>query len=338
MSETVSVEKQLTDFRRDLDALREELRKVVVGQEKVIEGVLTAVAVGGHVLIEGVPGLGKTLVVETLADALQLTFHRIQFTPDLMPADLLGTHVVMESAHGRRTFEFQKGPLFSHFILADHINRGLPKTQSALLEAMESGEVTVSNESFELPQPFFLMATQNPMDMEGAFPLPEPELDRFLLKVLSEPPTEEELDQILQRTTEGEPFQPRKVFGGRRILDMRALVRKAPVEPAARRRAVALCAASHPASPRAPEMVRRFVRCGAGPRGAQALVLAAKVRSILSGRHGAAIEDVEAMAHPALRHRLLVNYEGLAEGVDPDRLIDALLEGSGSGSSAAASP
>ncbi len=325
MSEAIPLEKQLTDFRRDLDALEQEIHKVVVGQNEVIEGVVAAVAVGGHVLIEGVPGLGKTVLVDTLADALQLSFHRIQFTPDLMPADLLGTHVVMENAQGRRTFEFQKGPLFSHLILADHINRGLPKTQSALLEAMESGEVTVSNESFELPQPFFLMATQNPMDMEGAFPLPEPELDRFLLKLRSAPPTEDELEQILQRTTEGEPISARKVLDGKRLLELRELVRKAPVEAEARRRAVALCAATQPDSPRAPEEVRRFVRYGASPRGAQALVLAAKVRAIRAGRFGATADDVQAVARPALRHRLLLSYEGQAEGIDPDRLIDAVL-------------
>ncbi len=326
MSEPVSAERQLADLRRDMEALGQEIRRAVVGQDAVIEGVLTGVAAGGHVLIEGVPGLGKTLLVETLADTLQLSFQRIQFTPDLMPADLLGTHVVMENTQGRRTFEFQKGPLFSHVILADHINRGLPKTQSALLEAMESGEVTVSDETFELPQPFLLLATQNPMESEGAFPLPEPELDRFLLKLHSVPPTEDELEQILERTTEGEPFQARKVLDGKRLLQIQELIRKVPVDAGARRRAVALCASSQPSSPRAPEMVRRFVRCGASPRGAQALILAAKVRAVTAGRPAAAVEDVVAVAHPALRHRLVLNYEGHADGVDPDRLIDALLE------------
>ncbi len=337
MSETVPLEKQLTDFRRDLESLGQEIHKVVVGQDEVIEGVVAAVAVGGHVLVEGVPGLGKTVLVETLADALQLSFQRIQFTPDLMPADLLGTHVVMENAQGRRTFEFQKGPLFSHLILADHINRGLPKTQSALLEAMESGEVTVSNESFDLPQPFFLMATQNPIDMEGAFPLPEPEVDRFLFKLRSLPPTEDELEQILERTTEGEPITARKVLDGKRLLELRELVQKAPVEPEARRRAVAVCAATQPDSPRAPEEVRRFVRYGASPRGAQSLVLGAKVHAIMAGRYGATADDVQAVARPALRHRLLLNYEGQAEGIDPDRLIELVLA-AGSGSSSAPTP
>jgi MoxR-like ATPase len=327
----------LADLCRDLDALGQEIRKVVVGQDDVIDGILIAVAAGGHVLIEGVPGLGKTLLAETLADTLQLSFQRIQFTPDLMPADLLGTHVVMENAQGRRTFEFQKGPLFSHLILADHINRGLPKTQSALLEAMESGEVTVSNESFELPQPFLLLATQNPMDMEGAFPLPEPELDRFLLKLRSVPPSEEELERILERTTEGELFQARKVLDGRRILEMREIIRKVPVDAGARRLAVALCSASQPDSPRAPEMVRRFVRYGASPRGAQALVRGAKVLAVMAGRPAAAVEDINAVAHPALRHRLLLNYEGQAEGIEPDRLIDALLAAVGADTPAAQS-
>ncbi|MDZ7616721.1 MAG: AAA family ATPase, partial [Patescibacteria group bacterium] len=200
MSESIPVERQLADFRRDMEALGEEICKVVVGQQDVLQGVLLAVIAGGHVLIEGVPGLGKTMLVQTLADTLQVSFQRIQFTPDLMPADLLGTHVIMENAQGRRTFEFQKGPLFSHLILADHINRGLPKTQSALLEAMEAGEVTVSNESFELPQPFMLIATQNPLETEGAFPLPEPELDRFFFKLRSSLPSEVEWEQIVERT------------------------------------------------------------------------------------------------------------------------------------------
>lgn len=326
MSESLPIERQLADFRRDVEALREEIRKVVVGQEEVIEGVLAAVVVGGHLLIEGVPGLGKTLLAQTLADTLQVSFQRIQFTPDLMPADLVGTHVIMENAQGRRTFEFQKGPLFSHLILADHINRGLPKTQSALLEAMEAGEVTVSNESFELPQPFMLIATQNPLETEGAFPLPEPELDRFFFKLQSSLPSESDLTQILARTTEGEPFQARKVLDGRRIVEMREITRKVPVDAEARRVAAALCAASQPSAPRAPELVRRCVRYGAGPRGAQSLVMGAKVHAILAGRSAATVDDLVAVAHPALRHRLLLNYEGEAEGIDPDRLVDALLE------------
>ncbi len=338
MSESIPIEKQLSDFRRDLETLGQELRKVIVGQDEVIEGLLTTVVVGGHLLIEGVPGLGKTVLVQTLADALQLTFQRIQFTPDLMPADLIGTHVVMENAQGRRTFEFQKGPLFSHLILADHINRGLPKTQSALLEAMEGSEVTVSHESFTLPQPFFLMATQNPMDTEGAFPLPEPELDRFLLKLYSVPPTEDELEQILQRTTEGEPAEARKVLDGKRLLEMRELLRKTPAGVGVRRRAAALCAASQPASAGAPEMVRRYVRYGASPRGAQALVHGAKVRAVMAGRSSPTEDDVHAVAHPALRHRLLLNYEGQAEGIDPDRLVDGLLEAVGAGAVAAQAP
>ncbi len=337
MSESLSVERQLAGLRHDVEALGQEIRKVVVGQEELIDGVLMAVLVGGHVLLEGVPGLGKTLLVETLADVLQVSFQRIQFTPDLMPADLLGTHVILENAQGRRTFEFQKGPLFSHLILADHINRGLPKTQSALLEAMESGEVTVSNESFELPQPFILVATQNPMETEGAFPLPEPELDRFLFKLCATLPTEAELDQIVERTTGAEPYVARKVVDGRRILEMRELIRKVPVSSEARHRAVSLCVASQPNAPRAPELVRRLVRCGAGPRAAQAMVLGAKAHAVLAGRSDAGVEDVNAVARPALRHRLLLNYEGEAEGIDPDRLIDALLQSGAAANSTASS-
>ena len=326
MTESVPAERQLTDFRRDLEALGQEIGKVVVGQEELIDGVLMAVVIGGHVLLEGVPGLGKTLLVETLADTLQVSFQRIQFTPDLMPADLLGTHVILENAQGRRTFEFQKGPLFSHLILADHINRGLPKTQSALLEAMEAGVVTVSNETFELPEPFMLIATQNPLEGEGAFPLPEPELDRFLFKLCTKLPTEAELEQIVERTTGAEPYVARKVVDGRRVLEMREIMRKTPIASAARRRAVFLCAASQPNAPRAPELIRRLVRYGAGPRAAQAMVLGAKAHAILAGHSEAGVEDVHAVAHAVLRHRLLLNYEGAAEGIDPDRLVDALLQ------------
>ncbi len=326
MSEPVSVEQQLAGFRRDFEAMQRELAKMVVGQEDVVEGVLATLVLGGHALIEGVPGLGKTLLVETLADVLQLTFQRIQFTPDLMPSDLLGTYVVMENSQGRRTFEFQKGPLFSHVILADQINRGTPKAQAALLEAMEGQTITVANESFELPTPFSVFATQNPLEMEGTFPLPEPEIDRFLLKLVVETPDESQLEAILDRTTEGEPPVVARIVDERRLLEMREIARNLPVSAAIKRQAVLLVAATHPAHDRAPALVQRYVRYGSSPRGAQALVGAAKVRAIVAGRSDATTDDLRAVAPAALRHRMILNFEGQAEDVKPDDLVEAVIK------------
>jgi len=319
-------QQQVSDFQRDLDTLRGELTRVIVGQTDAVEAALTAVVVGGHLLIEGPPGLGKTTLVETLAEALQLTSQRVPFTPDLTPADLLGTYVVMESAAGRRTFEFQKGPIFSHLVLADHINRGLPKTQSALLEAMEGEEISVATEDFSLPQPFFVLATQNPLEMEGTYPLPEPQLDRFLLKVRVAPPSEEELEEILERTTDEPPPPTRAVLDGARILEMRAVAAGVPISSELRRAAVTCVAATHPGHDRAPEAVRRFVRYGASPRGAQALVRCAKAAAAAAGREAVERADLLAVCHEAIRHRLILNYEGQAEGVDPDTLITAIAE------------
>ena len=276
MTQPVPVDQQLKAFRDDFETLRREVGKRIVGHDRTVEATLIAAIAGGHVLLEGPPGVGKTALVEALADAVQLSFQRIQFTPDLMPADLLGTHVVMETPQGRRTFEFHKGPIFANLILADHINRGLPKTQSALLEAMEGDEVSVSNETVELPQPFFVLATQNPAEMEGNYPLPEPQLDRFFFKLLCPPPTADEMEAILERTTEGEPPPVGRVCDGRRLLEMRAIARRVPIDAALRRWVVALVAATHPGGPRAPEAAKKFVSYGASPRAAQAIVFGAR--------------------------------------------------------------
>jgi len=326
MSTEIPIAQQLEGFRKDFDTLRREIGKVVVGQEDVIAGILTAVVTGGHVLLEGVPGLGKTVLVETLAEVLQVTFQRIQFTPDLMPADVIGTYVVMETPQGRRTFEFQKGPLFSHVILADQINRGTPKTQSALLEAMEGQVISVSNETFELPAPFFVMATQNPMEMEGTFPLPEPQLDRFFFKLVVKPPSIAQIEEILDRTTEGEPPVVMKVVDARRILEMREIARRIPIAGDVRRLGISLVAATHPDHAQAPQAIRRFVSYGSSPRGAQALVLAAKVRAVVDGRAEVSRDDLHGVAHAVLRHRMILNFEGQAENVRPDRLVDDILE------------
>jgi MoxR-like ATPase len=326
MDETTDdVRHQLEGFRADFTALRDEVRKVIVGHDEVVDGSLTALIAGGHVLLEGVPGLGKTLLVRTLADALRLRFQRIQFTPDLMPADLIGTNVILESPEGGRRFEFQAGPVFANLVLADEINRATPKTQSALLEAMQERSVTVAGKTHELSRPFFVMATQNPLEMEGTYPLPEAQLDRFFSKLLVSYPSAEEMEAILDRTTEAVEPKARPVFDGRRVVELSALARRVPIAAELRRYAIAVVMGTHPEGDGSTEMARRYVRYGSSPRGAQAILLAAKIRAILDGRYHVAREDVRAAARPALRHRLILNFEGQAEGVRPDDVIESVL-------------
>jgi len=329
MSTAHLIEPHLAGFQEDFDAMRHELAKVVVGNSEVIEQVLIAAVAGGHVLIEGVPGSAKTLLVQTLADILQVRFSRIQFTPDLTPSDLLGTFVVMETAAGRRTFEFQQGPIFSNLVLADQINRGLPKTQSALLQAMEGEEINVSTETFHLPQPFFVVGTQNPLEMEGTFPLPEPEIDRFFFKLVMKGPSVDELAVILERTTESARAELRTAVDGKRLLEMREIAGKVGLAAAGRRWVASLIAATHPDFPQAPEAVKRYARYGASPRAAQSLVLAAKVRAAANGRTEVAKEDLAATIAPALRHRILLNFEGQSENVRPESLIESILKSIG---------
>ncbi len=318
---------QLDGFQRDFDALRQEVAKVVVGLSGVIDNILIAAIAGGHVLLEGSPGLGKTALVHCLAEAVDLSFQRIQFTPDLMPSDLIGTFVVMENAQGRRTFEFQQGPLFANLVLADQINRGLPRTQAAMLQAMEGETINVGHEQFRLPQPFFVFATQNPADTEGAFPLPEPEIDRFFFKLSVAPPDVSQIEMILARTTEGEPPPVKRILDGKRLLEMRRLARSISLGPELRRLAAALVAASNPDGPQAPAEIKRFVGCGSSPRGAQAIVLAAKVRAAAAGRDAVDRNDLLAAVYPALRHRMTLNFEGQTENVTADALVAALLKG-----------
>jgi MoxR-like ATPase len=326
VTESRNVVEETARFRERARALEAELGKVIVGHDQVLEHVLAAILAGGHALLEGVPGLGKTLLVKTIATALELEFRRIQFTPDLMPADILGTQVVQEDEAGRKRFEFQAGPVFANVVLADEINRATPKTQSALLEAMQESAVTVAGERRPLPQPFFVLATQNPIEMEGTYPLPEAQLDRFLLKIDVRPQEVDALVKILERTTVREVPGVARVLRAQELLEMRSLVREVPVAQSVLRYAARLARATHQDAPEAPDLVRRFVRYGSSPRGAQALVLVAKVRALRQGRAHVDPEDVKAAALPALRHRMILNFEGEAEGLSTDKIVLSLLE------------
>src|SRR5688572_2775419 len=326
MSDTREVERESERFRNKIGALREEIGRIIVGQRDVISGVLTCMLAGSHALLEGVPGLGKTMLVKTLAQALDLSFSRIQFTPDLMPADVIGTTVIEESRTGSHAFEFRPGPIFAHIVLADEINRATPKTQSALLEAMQERKVTVGRTTHELESPHLVLATQNPLEMEGTYPLPEAQLDRFFFKLHVPFPDREQLHQILERTTTDHDAQPRTVLSRQEVLELQALVRKVPVAKHVQDFAVRLLLATHPHNPGAPAGIRRFVKEGASPRGAQAVLLAAKIRALMEGRFAAALEDVRVSALPALRHRVLLNFEGEAEGIRTDSLLEEILK------------
>ena len=318
--------REVASFQAKIGRLREEVARVIVGQRAVVDGVLTCVLAGSHALLEGVPGLGKTMLVRTLAEAMGLDFARIQFTPDLMPADIIGTTVIEESASGARAFEFRKGPVFANIVLADEVNRATPKTQSALLEAMQERRVTVGRTTHEIVAPYFVLATQNPLEMEGTYPLPEAQLDRFFFKLDVGFPDREELHAILDRTTTAHAVKVMPVISRAEVLALQALVRTVPVARHVQDYAVRLVLATHPATAGAPEIVRRFVRTGASPRGGQALLLAAKIRALFDGRFAAALGDVRAVAVPALAHRVLLGFEGEAEGVKTSRVVTEILE------------
>jgi MoxR-like ATPase len=314
------------EFRQITSQIEAEVGKVIVGQEDVLRNVMTSIIAGGHVLLEGVPGLGKTVLVRTLAEVLELHFSRIQFTPDLMPADIVGTNILIDDPQGGRQFRFQPGPIFANLLLADEINRATPKTQSALLEAMQEKTVTVANRSYRVERPFFVLATQNPIDMEGTYPLPEAQLDRFFFKLTVGFPKEEDLMQILTRTTTGTTARIGKIVDGAKIVAMGELARQVPAASHVTNYAARLILATHPENVEAPPIARQYIRFGSSPRGGQALILASKIVALMEGRYNVAFDDIRAVAHSALRHRLILNFEGEAEGITTDAVIDQILK------------
>src|SRR6266404_2253763 len=322
----MTTEEQIQSFHDSYSALRAEIGKVIVGHDAIVEGTLIALFAGGHVLLEGVPGLGKTLLVRTLSEVLDLSFSRIQFTPDLMPADILGTNLVMETQSGRREFQFQRGPIFAHLILADEINRATPKTQSALLEAMQEHQVTAAGELRRLNEPFFVMATQNPIDQEGTYPLPEAQLDRFFFKILVGYPSAADMTEVLSRTTTGARAEVVKVLEREALLELMRLVREVPVASHVKDYAVRLVLATHPKTETAAPISSQYLRFGSSPRGGQTLLLAGKVRALIQGRFNASFDDIEAVAATALRHRLILNFEAEAEGITTDHIIGQVLK------------
>ncbi len=314
------------EFRRSAAAIAEQVGQVIVGQETLVRQTLVTLLAGGNALLEGVPGLGKTMLVRTLAQAVDCAFARIQFTPDLMPADIVGTNLIVEDEQGRRQFQFEPGPVFANLVLADEINRATPKTQSAMLEAMQEHSVTVAKATRKLPEPFFVLATQNPLEMEGTYPLPEAQLDRFFFKIDVPFPSVDELVEIANRTTSTAALAAQPAADGATIRDMQALARGVPIAPHVTAFAARVLKASHPEDPSSPQQVRDFVRYGPSPRGMQAMILAGKIFALLDGRYNVAFDDIRAAAKPALRHRLILNFEAQAEGVTSDAIIENMLE------------
>jgi MoxR-like ATPase len=326
MSLAETMQQRAEEFGRRYRAVREEIGRVIVGHDDIVHGVLTALFVGGHCLLEGVPGLGKTLLVRAMSQALDLDFNRIQFTPDLMPADILGTNMVVESDEGRRAFQFHRGPIFTQICLADEINRATPKTQSAMLETMQEGTVTSSGTRYELKKPFFVMATQNPIEQEGTYPLPEAQLDRFLFKLVVGYSSRDELNTIIDRTTRGEQFSPKKVMDGSEIQQWQRVIREVILAPHVQDYIVRLTLATHPEGAFAPPITNQYLRWGSSPRGAQTIALASKVRALLEGRYNVSFEDIRRVYLPAMRHRVILNFEAQAEGIDPDEVLLKILE------------
>lgn len=320
-----SVDHQVRVFQDRFSQVVDEVSKVIVGNREVISNVLTCLLVRGHVLLEGIPGVGKTKLVQTLSDATDLGFSRIQFTPDLMPGDIIGSNVVRETDDGKKSFEFQQGPVFTNILLADEINRATPKTQSALLEAMQENSVSAGGSTHKLDQPFFVLATQNPIEMEGTYPLPEAQMDRFLYKLRLEFPEATDLLTIVERTTQQDDLTASHVLGKAEILEMRETARAVPVAQPIMQYAISMTLATHPESSEGHELAKKYVRFGASPRGVQSLILGAKVNALLNDRFYVSVDDIKAVVLPALRHRVLINFEAEAERVDPDHILEEIV-------------
>jgi MoxR-like ATPase len=320
------MQQQVNEFRQAYDRVLKEIGKVIVGHTDIIHGVMTCLFVGGHALLEGVPGLGKTLLVRTLSQVLDLNFNRVQFTPDLMPSDIIGTNLITETPEGKRMFSFQAGPLFAQIVLADEINRATPKTQSALLEAMQEHTVTVGGTLHRLQEPFFVMATQNPIEQEGTYPLPEAQLDRFFFKLIVNYSGREEMATILDRTTRGDWPKAEKIMDGTEIQRWQQLVREVLIAAPVQDYAIRLVLATHPQGEFAIAETNKYIRCGASPRGAQAIVLASKVRALLEGRYNVGFEDIRRVYLPAMRHRILLNFEAQAENIPSDDVLGQVLK------------
>ena len=319
-------EKQIRDIIDVINNVEAEIGKAIIGQKDIVKQVLISILAGGNVLLEGVPGLGKTQLVKTLSKVMDLSFSRIQFTPDLMPADVMGTNIIVKDDRGNSRFEFQKGPVFANLVLADEINRATPKTQSALLEAMQEQTVTVGKVTYSLPQPFLVLATQNPIEMEGTYPLPEAQMDRFLFKLNVLFPSFDELKGIMDITTSNKEVELQKVIDGELILMMRKIIREVPIAKPVQEYALRVVLGTHPEIEGAPEGAKKYIRFGASPRAAQAIITASRARALMEGRYNVSFEDIKYVAHPSLRHRFFLNFDAVADGITTDGLIDQLLD------------
>jgi len=319
-------EKQIREIIDTVSKVEAEIGKAIIGQKDIVKQVLISILAGGNVLLEGVPGLGKTQLVKTLSKVMELSFSRIQFTPDLMPADVMGTNIIVKDDSGNSRFEFQKGPVFANLVLADEINRATPKTQSALLEAMQEQTVTVGKVTYSLPQPFLVLATQNPIEMEGTYPLPEAQMDRFLFKLNVLFPSFDELKGIMDITTSNKAVELNKIMDGESILEMRKIIREVPIAKPVQEYALRVVLGTHPEIEGAPEGAKKYIRFGASPRAAQAIITASRARALMEGRYNVSFEDIKYVAHPSLRHRFFLNFDAVADGITTDGLIDQLLD------------
>lgn len=319
-------EKLIEDIVRKVKSVESEIGKAIIGQKEIIRQVLLAIFTGGNVLLEGAPGLGKTQLVKTLAKVMDLSFSRIQFTPDLMPADVIGTNIIVKDNNANSTFEFQKGPVFANLVLADEINRATPKTQSALLEAMQERTVTVGRSTYKLSEPFMVLATQNPIEMEGTYPLPEAQLDRFLFKLNVKFPTLKELQAIMEVTITNNEVELNKVIDGQTILDMRKIFREVPISKGVQEYALRVLLSTHPDEEHSPEVAKKYISYGASPRAAQAMISTAKIRALMEGRYNVSFEDIKYVAYPALRHRVFLNFDAISEGITTDGIITEILQ------------